>query len=554
MTTECDALIIGAGHNGLVAANLLADAGWDVVVVEAAPVAGGAVRSDATVTAPGYVTDLFSSFYPMTAASPVMAGLRLEDHGLRWSHAPAVLAHVRPDAPAAVLHRDAGRTADALDHLHPGDGDAWRTLAQEWDRYGEAMLHALLAPFPPVRAALRLGVAARLDLWDLARRLVLPVRTLASELFDGDAPGLLLAGNALHADVTPESAPSGLLGWMLVGLGQTVGFPVPFGGAGAITDALLARLAGSGGTVRCGEPVRRVLIDGGRAVGADTASTTYRARHAVIAACDAQILYGRLVAETDLPPAFVGRMREFQRASATVKVNYALDRPVPWSDPAAVGAGTVHVADSLDELTTTSAQLANDLVPANPFLLVGQTTTADATRSPAGTESLWVYTHVPQEARGDAAGAIDASGRLRGGALQAFVDRMEARLERHAPGFASTVVARHVQAPDDLERENPSLIGGDISGGTTQLHQQLVFRPVPGLARAETPITGLYLASSSAHPGGSVHGACGANAARAAVLGRRVGALRRGAIVAAGLSGAAAVAARRASGRSHALR
>ena len=164
-------------------------------------------------------------------------------------------------------------------------------------------------------------------------------------------------------------------------------------------------------------------------------------------------------------------------------------------------------------------------------------TTADATRSPHGTESLWTYTHVPQDVLGDAAGRIDHEGRLRGEALLAFADRMEARIEAHAPGFRDTVLHRRVVGPDDMERADPSLVGGDTAGGTAQLHQQLVFRPVPGLARAETPIPGLFLASTSAHPGGSVHGACGANAARAAIAHRRV---RRGGIAAAAATGGAA--------------
>ena len=260
-SSTCDAVVIGAGHNGLVAANLLADAGWDVLVVEAGPEAGGAVRSSSTL-APGFTTDLFSSYYPMTAASPVMRALELDRHGLVWSHAPAVLAHVRPDRPAAVLHRNATRTAAGLDDEHPGDGEAWLALAAEWDRYGQRLLEALLSPFPPVRSALRLGYAARLELWDLVRRTILPVRAMADELFAGDSPGLLLAGNALHADVTPDAAPSALLGWLLVGLGQTVGFPVPVGGAGRITDALLARLARAGGQVRVAEPVEQVLVTG----------------------------------------------------------------------------------------------------------------------------------------------------------------------------------------------------------------------------------------------------------------------------------------------------
>lgn len=500
-----DAVVIGAGHNGLVAANRLADAGWDVLVLEATPAPGGAVADAADLTAPGFRSDRFSAFYPMTAASPVMARLDLARHGLRWSHAPTVLAHVRPDRPAALLQRDPALTAKGLDDEAHGDGEAWLELQAQWDRYGDAMLRTLLGPMPPLRAGVRLAAAAKIELLDLVRMSILPVRRLAAERFTGDGPSLLLAGNALHADVTPEAAPSALLGWMLVGLAQTVGFPVPVGGAGRMIDALVGRLAAAGGVVRCDAPVERVLLDDGRAVGVSVAGTPILARKAVLAACDAQLLYGKLLDVDDLPPAFAAGLRRFERASSTVKVDWAVGGPVPWSDPRVGAAGTVHIADSLDELTMTSAQLATGQVPTDPFLLVGQMTTADPTRSPAGTESLWAYTHVPQSAQ------------LGGEALDRFVERIEERIEAHAPGFRDRVLGRYVQGPADLERANPSLVGGDISGGTSQLHQLLVFRPVPGWARPETPIAGLYLASSSAHPGGSVHGACGDNAARAAV-------------------------------------
>jgi phytoene dehydrogenase-like protein len=514
-----DAVVIGAGHNGLVAAIDLADAGWDVVVVDAADEPGGAVRS-AETTAPGFCTDLFSAFYPMTAASPVMTRLGLEDHGLRWSHAPVVLAHARPDAPAALLHRDAALTADGLERGCRGDGKAWLELSQMWDRYGTAMLQSLLSPFPPVRSAVRLAAAARTQLLDLARLAVLPVRRLGAERFGGADPTLLLAGNALHADVAPEAAPSALLGWMLCGLAQTVGYPVPVGGAGVITSALLSRLSTAGGKVRCGWPVERVEVAGGRAAAVHGRAGSVRARRAVVAACDAQVLYDRLVPEAAVPDAYQAGMRRFERAHGTVKVNWALRERVPWRDATLGRAGTVHVADSLDELTLTSAQLSMGRLPDRPFLLVGQMTTSDPSRSPAGTESLWAYTHVPQHVRADAAGEIGAPGApgpLVGEGLEQFVRRMEDRLEDHAPGFRDRVLARHVQGPLDLEAVNPSLVGGDIGGGSSQLHQQLVFRPVPGFARPETPVTGLFLGSASAHPGGSVHGACGANAARAAI-------------------------------------
>jgi phytoene dehydrogenase-like protein len=520
MTDVVDAIVIGGGHNGLVAANLLAEAGWDVVVLEAGQRSGGAVQ-DAEVTAPGFHTDLFSSFYPMAAASPVLRDLHLDDHGLRWTHAPTVLAHVRPDRPAVLLHRDAERTAGALEAETLGDGAAWLDLQEQWQRFGPAMMDALLSPMPPVRAGLKLAWKAKAELLELARMAVLPVRRLHAERFRGEAPGLLLAGNALHADLTPDAAPSALLGWMLVGLAQTVGFPVPVGGSGRIIDALVARLEAHGGLVLTGTPVERVEIGPLGATGVETAAGTFRARRAVLAACDAQILYDRLVGPDRLPGDFVAGLRRFERASSTVKVNWAVDGPVPWRDPSVAGAGTVHVADSLDELTMTSAELSIGRVPRDPFLLIGQMTTADASRSPVGTESLWAYTHVPQDIRGDAGQGVDARGRLEGDALEAFVQRVEARIEAHAPGFGGRVLARHVQGPADLEAVNASLVGGDISGGTSQLHQQLIFRPVPGFGRAGTPIDRLYLASASAHPGGSVHGAAGANAARAALWAHR---------------------------------
>jgi phytoene dehydrogenase-like protein len=349
--------------------------------------------------------------------------------------------------------------------------------------------------------------------------LVLPVRRLGEERFGGDAASLLLAGNALHADVPPEAAPSAMLGWLLCGLGQTVGFPVPEGGSSAIAHALRSRLVQAGGRLQCATPVERINVAHGRAVSVDTANGSVRARRAVVAAVDAQVLYGRLLDERSLPRTFVTGLRRFHRAGGTVKVNWALDSAVPWSDSNLAEAGTVHVADSLDELTMTAAQLAMRQVPDRPFLLVGQMTTSDPRRSPIGTESLWAYTHVPQAPVGDASGdALDGPGRpLAGPDLDRFVERIESRLEACAPGFRDQIRGRFVQGPRDLQHADASLIGGDIAGGSSQLHQQLIFRPVPGLARPETPIRGLFLGSASAHPGGSVHGACGANAARAAI-------------------------------------
>jgi phytoene dehydrogenase-like protein len=207
----------------------------------------------------------------------------------------------------------------------------------------------------------------------------------------------------------------------------------------------------------------------------------------------------------------------FERGPGTIKIDWALAAPIPWRDTAVSGAGTVHLADSSQELTFTNAQLASGLVPDKPFVLLGQMTTSDSSRSPSGTESAWGYAHVPQEIRGDA-GTDGITGKWNEGETTAFVRRIEDRIEAHAPGFRDQVIARHVMSPPELEAADENLVLGDLSGGTAQLHQQLLLRPLPGLARAETPIKGLYLASASAHPGSGVHGACGANAARAALF------------------------------------
>ncbi|WP_432057367.1 phytoene desaturase family protein [Streptomyces sp. bgisy022] len=517
-----DAVVIGAGPNGLVAANLLVDAGWSVEVLEEQPEPGGAARHDRGVD-PDFVSDLFSAFYPLAAASPVLEGLRLHEHGLRWQHAPHVLAHPLSDGRCAVLDRRVDVTAASLDAFAPGDGAAWARLHRTWEMLRPDLLEALFTPFPPVRSAAR--VARRLRAAGglrMARTLVLPVRRMAVEEFSGEGGGLLLAGNALHADLAPEAAGSGGYGWLMSMLGQTYGFPVPAGGSGALTGALVRRLESRGGVLRCGQRVERVLVRDGRAAGVRTAGgETVAAGRAVLADVSVPALYGGLVAPEHLPAQVLSDLRRFEWDFATFKVDWALDGPVPWKAEQAARAGTVHLSDGVDELTRFAAQLAMRRIPDRPFSLFGQMTTSDPSRSPRGTESAWAYTHVPHHVVGDA-GEEGLTGSWDAGEQEIMADRVERQVERFAPGFRSRIRARRVLAPPTLESLDRNLHGGAINGGTAAMHQQLFFRPLPGTARPETPVPGLYLASASAHPGGGVHGAPGANAARAALRRRAV--------------------------------
>jgi phytoene dehydrogenase-like protein len=520
--TTADAVVIGAGPNGLVAANLLADAGWDVVVCEEQPEPGGAVRSG-EVTAPGFVHDLYSAYYPLTPASRYIEPLGLEDYGLRWRRSEGVVAHPHPDGRCALLSTDLEQTCASLDSFAPGDGERWRDLFELWRKVGPALMGALLTPLPPVRplgALMRaLGPAEAVD---FARFALLPARRMTEEAFDGEGGGWLIAGNALHADLTPDSAGGGLFGWVLCGLGQSHGYPVAEGGASNITEALVARLRARGGEVRCGTPIERVELRGGRAVAAVSAGgERFEGRRAILADCGAPALFLDMLPGDAVPERVKEGLRNFQYDNSTFKVNWALREPIPWTAEPARRASTVHVAEGIEGLGRAAVELAERTVPERPFLVLGQYSMADPTRSPAGTETAWAYTHVPQQIRRDA-GPDGIRGDWRGGDAESFAARMEAEVERLAPGFGELIIARDIQTPEDLAANDRNLVGGAINGGTAQLYQQAIFRPYPGIGNPATPVPGLFLASASAHPGGGLHGGPGGNAALAALRRQRL--------------------------------
>ncbi|HEY2536065.1 MAG TPA: NAD(P)/FAD-dependent oxidoreductase [Solirubrobacteraceae bacterium] len=500
-----DALVVGSGPNGLTAAITLAQAGRRVLVLEAAPRAGGAVATE-ELTLPGFHHDTFSAVHPAGAASPMFAALELERYGLRWIHPPVCLAHPLPDGSAVALYRDLERTAASLEQSCPGDGERWRAFAAPFVRSFDALRETMLGGFPPVRAPLRLtaGLGPR-GMLGFVSLLPMAATTLGERLFAGEGSRAWLYGSAMHSDVPPPGRGSAIAAAYLTLLGHGAGWPSPEGGAGRLADALLACLSEHSGEVRTGAHVVRVAVERRRVVGVELSGGERISAPLVIA----DTMPGALadLAGDAFPGRYARALRRYRYGPATLKVDWALDGPIPWTAAPAREAGTIHLGGSAREMLASTAAMRTGL-PEQPFMLVGQQSLADPTRAPAGKHTAWGYTHGPH--------TVDwAAERDR------HVQRMEAQVERFAPGFRERILARHVLAPADMQARNANLVGGDVGGGSYVL-SQVLFRPVPSLAPYRTPVRGLYIGSAAAFPGGAVHGVPGHAAARLALARARI--------------------------------
>ena len=506
MSRDRRVVVVGAGSNGLVAAIHLARGGLDVTVLEHSPRPGGA-SSSVEATLPGYVHDHCAGFNPMTVASPAMSELELEAEGLRWVRPDAIMAHPFEDGTAIALHHDVERTAASLDSAHAGAGNGWRELMERCLPLAQNLAETILRPLPPVKRPALLAAALRRDTLTLARRMVGSVEAFGLDVFDGASrPTAWLAGSAQHSGLPPSTAGSGAFGFLLQLLAHSHGWPFPAGGQGRITEALLSIAGREGVTVRCEAHVERVLVGRGRVAGVALRDGEELPARDVLTTISARPL-AALLPDDALPHRLLRRLRIWRYGTAAFKLDYALTAPVPWMAPEPRRAAVVHVGGELRELAAAAEAGGRGEVPDRPALVVGQHTLYDSTRAPDGNHTLYCYAHVP--ARYDCTDDDIAA-------------RVEAQLERFAPGFSDVVRARALRNPQRTEAENPSLVGGDLGGGSYELDQQLIFRPAPELCRYRTPLAGLYVAGASVHPGGSVQGMGGRSAARALLADRRL--------------------------------
>lgn len=462
-----DAIVVGAGPNGLACAIRLAQAGLRVALFEGRETVGGGLRT-AELTLPGFHHDICSAIHPLGIGSPFFRTLPLADYGLEWIQPTLPLAHPLDDGTALALHRSLDDTAAALGE----DGNAWRRLFEPLVKSWEQLAPMILGPLPLPRSPVALAQMGVRALW--------PARGLAEWVFQSERGRALFAGLAAHSILPLEQILTASFGLVLGALGHVMGWPLPRGGSQQIADALAAHFCTLGGEIITSREVASL-------------AELPPARAYILDVTPRQLLR---IAGDRLPARYRRQLEQYRYGAGVFKLDYALAGPVPWRAAACGRAGTVHLGGTLEEIARSERLVWQGEHPEHPYVLVAQQSLFDPTRAPAGKQTLWTYCHVPN------------------GSTVDMTARIEAQIERFAPGFRDLVLARSVRGPAQMEAYNPNYIGGDINGGVQDLGQMWT-RPVRRWNPYATPAKGLYLCSSSTPPGGGVHGMCGYHAAEA---------------------------------------
>jgi phytoene dehydrogenase-like protein len=463
------AVVVGSGPNGLAAAITLAESGYSPLVLEAAGEPGGGSRS-AALTLPGYTHDVCATVHALTLGSSFFRHLPLGELGVRFAQPALAVAHPFDDGTAAVLDRSIEVTGESLG----SDARAYRQLMSPLVAVWETLIDAILGPLRWPSHPLALARFGRVGFRS--------ARGLAEATFVGERARALFAGLAAHAMLPLDRSPTAAFGLVLGMLGHAVGWPFLVGGSQRLADALVAHLTSLGGTVLANRPVASL---------ADVPPTELL----LFDLTPRQVVQ---IAAERLPAGYADQLRRYRYGPGVFKLDWALDGPVPWRAPECWLAGTVHLGGTFGEIAAAELAVWHGQPPERPYVLVCQPSVADPTRAPAGKHTLWAYCHVPNGSREDMTG------------------RIEAQIERFAPGFRERILARAARGPAAIEQDNANYVGGDINGGVQDL-RQLWTRPTLSLSPYRTPAAGIYLCSSSTPPGGGVHGMCGYWAARSAL-------------------------------------
>jgi phytoene dehydrogenase-like protein len=504
---EYDAVVVGSGINGLACAALLSRAGRRVCVLERNYWFGGAIKTD-EITVPGFKHDVFSAWHPLWVGGPAHAELGddLARHGLEYLNTKLPTATLYPDGESAFLLRSADENAAELDRHHPGDGDAWRAMLEEffpkadlafgvlgtelWSRKGAGL---------GLKAVRRLG---RRGAMEFAGRLVVSARDWLETTFGSDRARGLIAPWVLHTGLGPDAAASGYMAQVIAVAVQEGGMPIPRGGGQRLADALVALIRENGGTCETGVHVERVFSGRVRTAGGETIA----ASEAVICNVTPTQLYGQLL------EGFEDKAKGFRYGRSEMQIHYALSESPRWEGDERLGTtAIVHLTAGLDGISRAVNEAERGLLPAEATVVVGQPLTMDESRAPEGKGILWIQLQeLPWRIKGDAAGEVDVGGgEWTDDLRERYADRIQARLARHIPNLESSVLARTVLSPADLQAANINLVQGDPYGGSLALDQNFLWRPLASQPGHRTPVPGVWHIGASTHPGPGLGGGSG---------------------------------------------
>jgi phytoene dehydrogenase-like protein len=461
--------VVGSGPNGLAAAITLARAGQHVTVLEGADTPGGGMRTQ-ELTLPGFLHDVCAAVTPLAVTSPFFSSLDLQKYGLTWIHAPIALAHPFEGSESTCLYRELDRTAAELGADRAAYLRTYEYLVGTWPELLPALLAPLHFPRHPV-PLVRFGIEA---IWSAVG--------LAGMRFRGERARALFAGLAAHSMLPLEKSMSAAFALVLGALAHVVGWPIVAGGTQRLAETLVDELTRLGGKLRTGKWVRNLTLD--------ESKSTFLLDVSPRGMLD-------LVGDR-LPARYRASLERYRYGPGVFKIDWALDAPVPWSDPKCALAGTLHLGGTMAEIARSEAQVWNGEHPERPFVIFVQPSLFDHRRAPAGKHTAWAYCHVPHAS------------------TQSMTARIEAQVERFAPGFTHRILARSTMNSIQMETHNPNYVGGDINVGMQDLRGHFL-RPVPQRDPYRTPLEGVFLCSSATPPGGGVHGMCGVHSAHSAL-------------------------------------